>query len=120
LPDGPLDITHAALFSHIVRPHISVQNVFLTGFDLCLRPRLTNVASDQPASFLVCLQGVTLQDASDVQLMKLTGKPHTTRSAYASLDCAQEHPDVHRQHIWSSRVPNKVKVFAWLYFNVIP
>jgi hypothetical protein len=74
LPDGPLNLSHAALFSHTTRPNTLVQNVFQTGFDLCLRPRLTNAASAQLASLLLCLQGITLHDAPDQRLMNLTGK----------------------------------------------
>jgi hypothetical protein len=117
LPDGPLNLSHAALFSHTTRPNISVQDVFHTGFDLRLRPRLTNAASAQLASLLMCLQGITLQDAPDQRAMKLTGKPFTTRSAYSALDSNQGPPDIHGQRIWSSRVPNKVKIFSWLYFK---
>jgi hypothetical protein len=49
LPDGPLSLSNAALFSHTTRPNISVQDVFQTNFDLCLRPRLTNTAGAQLA-----------------------------------------------------------------------
>jgi hypothetical protein len=73
LPDGPLNLSHAALFSHTMWPNSSVQYVFQTGFDLCLRPRLTSAASAQLGSLLECLQGITLQDAPDQRVMKLTG-----------------------------------------------
>lgn len=49
LPDGPLCSTYSALFSHTMRPNVSVQKIFQTGFDLCLRPRLTSAASAQLA-----------------------------------------------------------------------
>jgi hypothetical protein len=94
-----------------------VQNVFQTGFDLCLRPRLTNAASAQLASLLLCLQEIVLGNDPDQRLMKLTGKRYTSRDAYAALDCSQGPPYVHGQRIWSSRVPNKVKIFSWLYFK---
>jgi hypothetical protein len=55
LPNGPLCSTHEALFTHTTRPNISMQCVFQGGFDLRLRPRLTNAASSQLDSLLICL-----------------------------------------------------------------
>ena len=75
LPDGPLYITHAALFSHTTRPNVSVQCVFQNGFDLRLRPRHTNAASNQLDSLTVCLQGINLGDGLDTRLLKLNGQP---------------------------------------------
>jgi hypothetical protein len=117
LPDGPLCSTHAALFSHTTRPNISVQSVFQNGFDLQLRPRLTNAASAQLDNLLSCLQEFHLREGPDRRLLKLTNKPYTARSAYAALDSTHDTPDIHGRHIWGTRVPNKVKVFAWLYFK---
>jgi hypothetical protein len=94
-----------------------VQKIFQNGFDLCLRPRLTNTASAQLAALLSCLQELTLRDGADVRMLKTTGKPYTTRDAYAALDQRRETSDPHGRRIWGTRVPNKVKVFAWLYFK---
>jgi hypothetical protein len=49
--------------------------------------------------------------------MKLTGKRYTARDAYYALKNSNGDIDLHGQRIWSSRVPNKVKIFAWLYFK---
>jgi hypothetical protein len=117
LPDGPLYLSHAALFCHTTRPNISVQVVFETNFELCLHPRLTNAASSQLASLLICLQATSLVDAPDLRLMKLTGKSYTSRDAYSALAPGQDAPDAHAQRIWTSRVPAKVKIFSWLYFK---
>lgn len=66
LPHGPLSYSHAALFSHTTWPNILVQCVFQNGFDLCLRPRLTN------ANILIsCLQDFNLKGNLDVRLLKL-------------------------------------------------
>lgn len=100
-----------------MRPNISVQRVFQTNFDLCLRPRLTNAASAQLATLLSCLQVLQLDDLPDHRLMKLTGKKYTAKDAYNALNNGQGEIDVHGQRIWGSRVPNKVKIFAWLYFK---
>jgi len=115
LPDGPLCSSHAALFSHTILPNISVRDVFLSGFDLRLRPSLTSAASDELCSLLSCLQGLTLTDRDDARLLKLTGKPFTTRDAYAALDSAGDAADAHGRRIWSTHLPNKVKIFSWLF-----
>jgi hypothetical protein len=52
-----------------------------------------------------------------VRVLKTTGKPFTSRDAYAALDRRHETPDTHGRRIWETCVPNKVKVFAWLYFK---
>jgi hypothetical protein len=117
LPEGPISSTHTALFSHSTSPNISVQQVFQTGFDLRLRPRLTSAASHQLDSLLSLLQDITLDDNHDVRLLKLTGRPYTTRDAYAALDSAGDANDIHGRRVWGTRLPNKVKVFVWLYFK---
>jgi hypothetical protein len=68
-------------------------------------------------SLLSYLHGYSLQDGADIKLLKITGKPYTTRDAYRALSGVQESLDVHGQCIWRVRVPNKVKIFAWLYFK---
>ena len=34
-----------------------------------------------------------------------------------ALDTPPATPDVHDHRIWSTRVPNKVKIYGWLYFK---
>jgi hypothetical protein len=117
LPEGPLYLSRPALFSHTTRPNVSVQKVFQTNFELHLRPRLTNVASSELASLLSCLQVISLDEAHDQRLMKLTRKCYATKDAYAALVQSSDPPDVHGLEIWASRVPHKVKIFSWLYFK---
>jgi hypothetical protein len=105
------------LFTHTTRPNVSVQCVFQERFDLRLRPRLTNAASDQLDSLISCLQGINLGDGTDTRLLKLNGKPYTARDAYAALDTSGDPTDPHGRRIWGTRLPNKVKVFAWLFFK---
>jgi hypothetical protein len=95
LPVGPLYNTHPALFSHTTHPNVSVQHVFENDFDLRLRPRLTNAASQELGSLITCLQGMQLEEGHDVRLMKTTKRPYTTRDAYAALDLAGESSDIH-------------------------
>jgi hypothetical protein len=49
--------------------------------------------------------------------MRLTGRRYSTKDAYYALDDSQGQHDVHGQRIWGSKVPNKVKIFSWLYFK---
>jgi hypothetical protein len=63
------------------------------------------------------LQKTNLHEGTDKRLLKNSGKVFTTRDAYATLDCHSKTPDIHGHHIWGTRLPNKVKVFAWLYFK---
>ena len=113
LPDGPLYLSHAALFSHTTRANRSVQSVFQS-FDLCLRPRLTNSASAQLASLLLCLQDIILQDAPDQRVLKLTGKSFTSRGPLNQTKDPRRCMDaVFGVHVCQT----KVKVFSWLYFK---
>ena len=117
LPGGPLNITHAALFSHSTRPNVSVQRVFQSRFDLCLRPRLTNSASVQLAALLSCLQDVVLTEEPDDRRLKLTGRHYTSKDAYTALDSSQDSTDLVGQRIWRTRVPNKVNFFCLVVFQ---
>lgn len=94
-----------------------MQHVFQSRFDLRLRPRLTNTTSEHLDSVLTSLLGITLGDGLDTRLLKLTGKPYTTRDAYIALDSTGDSSDMHGERIWGTRLPNKVKVFSWLYFK---
>jgi len=84
---------------------------------LRLRPRLTNAASSQLDNLLICLQGINLGSGADTRLLKLNGKPYSTRDAYTALDTAGDNSDNHGHRIWCTHLPNKVKVFSWLYFK---
>jgi hypothetical protein len=90
---------------------------FQNGFELGLRPRLTNAASAQLDTLISCLHEFRLREGSDSRVLKLTGKPYTSRDAYTALDSTHGSADVHGCRIWKTRVPNKVKIFAWLYFK---
>jgi hypothetical protein len=84
---------------------------------LHLRPRLTRSAQTEHATLLLTLQDAHLDDSSDVRLLLLTGKKFKTKDAYPALAPSLGHEDLISKQIWGSAVPNKVKVFAWLYFK---
>jgi hypothetical protein len=109
LDSGPISTSHPALFSHTLRPNVSVHQVFQNGFEMHLRPRLTAAAHSELNSILSILQGIQLQDKQDTRLMSLTCKPFNTKDAYAALAPSLSVQDLHGRWIWKSRVPNKVK-----------
>lgn len=82
-----------------------------------LRPRLTLAAQSELESHLSVLQGIHLQDRQDTRLMSATRKPFNSRDAYNALAPSPNMQDFHGKWIWESKVPNKVKIFAWLYFK---
>jgi hypothetical protein len=57
------------------------------------------------------LQVFQLTDGKDSRKM-INGEPFSTRSAYACHH--QSDSSAETEHIWSSRVPNKINVFGWL------
>jgi hypothetical protein len=114
---GPLSSTYPALFSDTTRPDVSVQYVFQHGFEMHLRPRLTSTASQQLELLLDILQDFDLEESHDIRLLKSADRPYTTRAVYALLDNLGDVNDRHGSLIWKTHVPNKVKIFAWLYFK---
>jgi hypothetical protein len=82
-----------------------------------LRPRLTSTASQQLELLLDFLQGIDLEEGHDIRLLKSADRPYTTWATYALLDNSGDVNDRHGSLIWKTHVPNKVKIFAWLYFK---
>jgi hypothetical protein len=117
LSPGPLVTTHPSLFSHTLGPNISVQQVFQGEFDLCLRPRLTRAAIAELDSFLAVLQGIHLQEGQDVRRLTTTQLRFSSKDVYDALSPSPSIQDFHGRWIWQTKVPNKVKIFAWLYFK---
>lgn len=73
--------TYPALFSHCVRPNVSVKKVFQDNLELHLRPRLTNAANIE-LHFLVSLQQVQLRHVVDTCILTSTGKTYNSTAAY--------------------------------------
>ena len=70
----PLAILYPALFSHVVRPNVWVQQVFQDRFDLRLCPRLTAAAAAELASIMSALQEVYLQEGEKGEKIKAQEK----------------------------------------------
>jgi hypothetical protein len=90
---------------------VSVHEVPHNGIEWGLRNRLSNAADAQLALFLPLLQVIIPSDQPDQRTL-LHGEKFSTKGAYKLLQ--QDLQDTHAEHIWTSRVPNKVKVFGWL------
>jgi hypothetical protein len=114
---GPIASTHRALFSHTLRLDISVQYVFQNGFDLHLRTRLTMAARHEVENLLFALAQVHLtMNAPDQRLLVSTSAKFNVRDAYKNLTCTCVQ-DQNSINIWRTKVPNKVKIFSWLFFK---
>lgn len=66
-------------------------------------------------SLLSLLQDFQFEDGSDDHFLN-RGVPFSPKHAY-SLLMMVEHQDPKADNIWTSEVPNKVNVFAWLLFR---
>lgn len=115
LAAGPLCTTHAALFSHTLMPNISVQTVFHAESDLCLRPN--------PCSGSTIGQLTYLFAGNQPPWWPWRATPQDQRQSLhhqgrvCCLDHQLESPVVHGRHSKGTRLTNKVKNFAWLYFK---
>jgi hypothetical protein len=77
--------TYPALFSHCVRPNVSVKKVFQDNLELHLRPRLTNAANIELHFLLVSLQQVQLRHVADTCILASTSKTYNSTAAYRAL-----------------------------------
>lgn len=106
--------TFPALFSHCIRPHLTVNEGVGRPIRSLFRDRLSNSATEELWIVQDCLNAVTLTDEPDQRMM--FDRPATAFSSKKvthTLQChLQEDPDAAR--IWKSRLPKKVRFFAWL------
>jgi hypothetical protein len=66
---------------------------------------------------MAVLQDMHLQEGQDVRRLTSTRKPFKSRDAYTILSPSPSTQDFHGRWIWGTKVPNKVKISAWLYFK---
>ena len=117
LPDGPLYLHFPALFSHVVRPFYSVASALQPSLNLNLRPRLSTVASLELASLRGLIAGLALTAETDARVMTWDREDATfSSSAYRCLTATGE-LDANGKRIWATKIPSKVKFFAWLFCN---
>ncbi|TVU19909.1 hypothetical protein EJB05_36091, partial [Eragrostis curvula] len=110
----PLAFDYPALFSHSVRPNISVAAVFNLGPNLALRNRLTTAAQLELDALSIRLSAVTLDtQASDIRKLRSSNAPFTSRGAYL-LRFAATPLDPFAPSIWESFAPSRCKIFLWL------
>ncbi|KAJ1294370.1 hypothetical protein BS78_01G141200 [Paspalum vaginatum] len=114
--DKPLAQSFPSLFSHVQGPNVTVQFVLQHNFELHLRPRLTSAAEAELTSLLQMLEQVQLSDSPDERKMHLSATPFSSRCAYSMLVDSSSN-DANGLRVWKTRMPNKVKVFAWLFFR---
>ncbi|KAJ1260787.1 hypothetical protein BS78_10G258800 [Paspalum vaginatum] len=116
LHDTPLCTLYPALFSHVLGPDVSVQFVLQRDFDLHLRPRLTTAAAGELTSLMQIISQVQVSETPDERWLRSTTLAFSSRGAYAILSNTVATDD-NGQRIWKTKVPNKVKIFAWLFFK---
>lgn len=91
----------------------------MTGTDLSLdlQPRLTHVAAAELESLRQLLDPVELGSDPDERYLAGAGAvPYKSATAYSMLRRVGS-PDANVAVIWATRVPTKIKFFAWLLCN---
>jgi hypothetical protein len=112
LPGPCLADRFPALFSHCLRPNISVAAAVSTG--LHLQPRLTTAASTQLGWVTHHLDPSTLRGGYDTRVIdSSTSTPFSSRAAYRMLSPSFPE-DASACTAWRSRLPSKLKIFTYL------
>jgi len=116
LLDSTLVDRFPALHSHSTDDMVTIRAVITDGLLPYLRPRLTRTAAAEHDVLASHLSQVTLTASHDVRLLAtMNMQPFTSRGAYHLLHDSLIPSDVVR--IWSTRLPAKVKFFAWLLYH---
>jgi hypothetical protein len=103
----------------MLRPNILVHIAFHDRFESHLRPRLTRAPASELDSLLFALSCRTFVSR---MVLKLDGwwqhaslfAPRTLTTHLAPWPNVQ---GFHGHWVWHTKVPNNVKIFAWLYFK---
>lgn len=115
--DDTLAEVFPALFSHCLRPNISVKGALRGPMITLLRPRLSQAAISDMCLLDDCLQAVTLTDRPDRRALAVPSREDfSTRGAYRALH-ATDQADPGAARVWKTKLPSKVKFFAWLLIN---
>ncbi|KAK1609234.1 hypothetical protein QYE76_032907 [Lolium multiflorum] len=112
LPGKPLAERYPAIFSHVTRPHASVEQVISVGFSL--QPRLTTAAERDLVEVQGIVRDTTLSDGQDLRRIDSPAAPlFSTREAYHLLSPSQPR-DASACISWGLRLPSKVRIFSYL------
>lgn len=112
----PLATLFPCLYSHTTLPLARVATIFNYGLDSILRNRLTSNAAAELCSVLSLLQDFQVSPGPDERYLNgCLG--FSTRAAYSLTMADDSAHEMHAIPIWSSCVPNRVKIFAWLLFR---
>jgi hypothetical protein len=112
LPGECLAVRFPALFSHVTRPHATVEVVLGSGFDL--QPRLSQAAAVDLAAVRDIVASVSLRPGCDARAIDAPSAPaFSSREAYRAL--TPSGPRVESACLaWDCRLPTKLKIFAYL------
>jgi hypothetical protein len=112
LPGKPLAERFPAIFSHVTRPHASVEQVISAGFSL--QPRLTTAAERDLVEVQGIVRATALSDGQDLRRIDSPAAPlFSTREAYHLLSPSQPR-DASACISWGLRLPSKVRIFSYL------
>lgn len=112
LLDSPLQKAFPHLYSHSIDDKVLVATVWQTSLLSNLRNRLTNAAARELDCLLLLLQDFQQVDRPDERSLT-HGLAFSAKHAYSSI-VADDSFDPHHDFVWASKVPIKVKIFAWL------
>ncbi|CAM0947028.1 unnamed protein product [Alopecurus aequalis] len=112
LPGAALYILYPALFSHCIRPNISVADISRVG--LPLQPRLSTIAACELCDVQAIIDGVSLDSEQDVRTMAWgADSTFSSRAVYHSTATGGQ-LDASAITSWGSRFPTKIKIFCYL------
>ena len=101
------------MFSHCIDDGLTVREVLRDGFQHHLRPRLSSAAGAEKLILYDCLEHLELTDQPDARFLHSNRNvPFSSRGAYHVIQGEALAADA--STIWTTRLPTKVKFFAWL------
>jgi hypothetical protein len=112
MPGECLAARFPALFSHVTRPHATVEVVLGSGIDL--QPRLSPAATVDLAAIHDIVASVSLRPGCDDRAMDAPSAPaFSSRDGYRAL--TPQGPKVESACLaWDCQLPTKLKIFAYL------
>jgi hypothetical protein len=114
--DESLADTYPALFSHCTHKQATVSQMFQTGLQQTLVPRLSHRASLDLPQLLQTVQGITLTQTPDIRKSFFSkGEAGLDSGAFYRLLMAKGQPDhPGARFVWDNHAPPRVQLFMWL------